>query len=141
MSGYSIDWVIMRNSFITAAHNPGIMNVGANAESRSSETRTEWKLNESDFHSISNHFRSNTSVDLFTSWINSQLARFFMHQPDRNAGVIDAFTVNLHTIDFYRLTQFFCFRKRKEKIILDKASGMLIEPNWSNQYWYDLLVE
>ena len=107
MSGYSNSWVIIRNNFITAAHNPGIMNVGANAESRSSETRTEWKLNESDFHSISNHFRSNTSVDLFTSRINSQLARFFTHQPDQNAEVINAFTVNLHTIDFYRLTQFF----------------------------------
>ena len=48
----------MRNNFITAAHIPGILNVEADAESRNSETRTEWKSNEALFGSILHHFRS-----------------------------------------------------------------------------------
>ena len=49
-------WAIMRNNFITAAHIAGIMNFEADVESRSSEKRSERKLNGSYFHSVLTHF-------------------------------------------------------------------------------------
>ena len=45
-------WGIERDISITAAHIPGILNVEAEQESRKSELRTEWKLNESIFGHI-----------------------------------------------------------------------------------------
>ena len=52
-------WSVTRNNFMTAAHIPGVMNVEADAESRSSETKTEWKMNESYSNSFLHQFRSN----------------------------------------------------------------------------------
>lgn len=95
-----------RNNFITAAYIPDIMNVEADAESRSSGTKTGWKLNESYFHSILNHLRSNSSVDLFALRINTQLLGFSSYRPDSNAEVINAFTINWHTNDFYCFLHF-----------------------------------
>ena len=95
------DWAIMRNNFITTVHIPSIMNVVTDAEPRSSETRPGWKLNESYFHSIPNHFRSNPSVDLFAPRINTQLPRFFSYRADPSAEVINAYRQSAHTIDFY----------------------------------------
>ena len=139
------EWATMRNNFATAAHIPGILNVEADAESRNSETRTEWKLNEALFRSILHHFRCSPSVELFASWINTQLPRFFAYRPDPNAEFINAFTVNWNKVDFYCFPPFSCIGKVIQKIISDKASGILIVPNWPNQYWYasliDLLVE
>ena len=45
--------------------------IDADIESRSSETRTEWNLNESYFQSILNHFRSN----------QIQMLKLSMHLP------------------------------------------------------------
>ena len=139
------EWATMRNNFITAAHIPGILNVEADAESRNSETTTKWKLNEALFRSILHHFRCSPSVDLFVSRINTQLPRFFAYRPDPNAEVINAFTVNWNKVDFYCFPPFSCIGKVIQKIISDKASGILIVPSWPNQYWYasliDLLVE
>ena len=105
------EWATMRNNFITAAHIPGILNVEADAESRNSETRTEWKLNEALFRSILHHFRCSPSVDLFASRINPQLPRFFAYRPDPNAEVINAFTVNWNKVDFYCFPPFSCIGK------------------------------
>ena len=77
------------------------MYVEADAESRSSETRSKWKLNECYIQSILNHFRSSPSVDLFALSINTQLTKFFSYRPDPNAEVINTFTVDRRTIDFY----------------------------------------
>ena len=66
-----LSWAIIRNDFITAAHIPGIMNVEANVESRSSETRAEWELKESYFHSTFNYFRANRSVNFFFLFVIS----------------------------------------------------------------------
>ena len=82
-------WAIMRNNFITAAHIPGIINVEADAESRSSETRTYWKLNESYIHSLLNHFRSIASDHVFVWRINTQTS---------NIDQIQMLTLSMHLL-------------------------------------------
>ena len=65
-----------------------------------------------------------------------EFPRFFSFLP---------FTVNWLAIDFHCFPPFSCIGKVIQKIISDKASGILIVPNWYNQYWYpsstDLLAE
>ena len=70
------DWTIERNNFLTAAHIPGNLNVEVDAESRESETRTEWKLNDSVLSDMLKHFKFKPVIDLFVSRINNQLPRF-----------------------------------------------------------------
>lgn len=72
-------WAIMRNNSITPAHILGTMNVEANVESRSSETPTEEKLNESYFHSTLNHFRRNTSVNFFPTFFLLVCNKLVLH--------------------------------------------------------------
>ena len=54
-------------SFITAAHVPGIMNVKADVEARSPETKAAGKLNEFYFHSSFNDLIISSSVNVFAS--------------------------------------------------------------------------
>ena len=133
------DWAIERNHFLTATHIPQILNVEADAESREAETRTEWKLNDSIFSDMLKHFKFKPVIDLFASRINNQLPRFFSFRPDPEAEVINAFSVNWHSIPFYCFPPFSSIGKVIRKIINDNASGILVVPNWPSQFWYPTL--
>ena len=118
----------MRNNFITTTQISDIMNIEADAESRSSEIRSEWKLNESYIQSILNHLKISPSVDLLASRINTQLTRFFSYRPDPNAEVIKTSTVNWRTIDFCCFSPVCFIGKVIQKIISDKTSVILSVP-------------
>ena len=122
------DWAIESNNFLTATHIPEILNVEADAESREAETRTEWKLNDSIFSDMLKHFKFKPVIDLFASRINNQLPRFFSFRPDPEAEVINAFSVNWHSIPFYCFPPFSCIGRVIRKII-NNASGILVLPN------------
>ena len=94
-------WTNERKIFITAAHIPGILNVGADQESRKSELRTEWKLQEAISGYIEKYFNFYSSVVLFASRINVQLSQFFADRPDPKAEVINAFCIPWHNLSFY----------------------------------------
>lgn len=130
------DWAIEKDIFLTAAHIPGVLNVEADMESRNSELRTEWKLHESIFKSVQLYFDFFPTIDLFASRLNTQLPRFFSYRPDPEAEVINAFCVLWTNIKFYCFPPFSCVGKVLQKIIFDQATGILIVPNWPNQFWY-----
>jgi len=134
-------WAIETKNFITASHIPGIYNEEADQESRNSDTRTEWKLNENIFQAMQKFLEFYPTVDLFASRINSQLPRFFSYRPDPQAELINAFSVSWENISFYCFPPFSCIGKVIQKIISDKAIGILVVPNWPNQYWYTNLLE
>ena len=64
-------WAIDSDTFLTAAQIPGILNMEKDEESRNSELRTEWKLQESIFKNIQIYFDFYPTSDLFTSTINA----------------------------------------------------------------------
>ena len=103
--------------------------------------RTEWKLNEFYFSSITNHFKFTPNVDLFASRLNTQLTRFFSYIPDPKAELVNAFTVDWSNIDFYCFPPFSCINKVVQKIIADNATGILVVPAWPNQIWYPVLQD
>ena len=135
------DWVLERDNWISASHIPGKLNVEADEESRRSETRTEWKLSKHYFDTVIAHFCFDPVVDLFATRINSQLDRFFAYRPDPEAEAIDAFTVSWSNIRFYAFPPFNCIDRVLQKIIRDKATGILIVPDWPSQFWYHMFQD
>ncbi len=135
------EWVLTRGNWISASHIPGKLNVEADEESRRSETRTEWKLHKDYFDQVLQYFLFQPEVDLFASRINTQLARFFAYRPDPEAEVIDAFSVSWENIKFYAFPPFNCIDRVLQKIIHDKATGILIVPDWPSQFWYHMFLD
>ncbi len=135
------DWAITRNNWLSASHIPGVLNVEADEESRSNETRLEWKLDESLFYEVVQFFLYQPEVDLFASRINTQLTRFFAYRPDPEAEVIDAFSVSWENIRFYAFPPFNCISRVIQKIVQDKATGILIVPDWPSQIWYHMFLD
>ena len=108
----------------------------ADAESRKCEIRTEWKLDTTEFRNIIQHFSFSQKIDLFASRINKQLEKFVAYRPDPDAIAIDAFTIDWKGQKFYAFPPFSCINRVVQKIIADQATGILIVPDWPNQYWY-----
>ena len=132
------EWILTRRNWITATHIPGRLNIEADEESRRTETRTEWKLNEDDFNRVIEYFLFQPNVDLFASRINTQLARFFAYRPDPEAEAIDAFTLSWGSIKFYAFPPFNCIDRVLQKVIEDEATGILVVPDWPSQFWYHM---
>ena len=79
--------------------------------------------------------------DLFTSRSNTQLPRFAAYRPDPEAEVIDAFTFSWTGLEFYAFPPFNCVDRTLQKIVRDGATGILVVPNWPNQFWYHMYLE
>ena len=55
--------------------------------------------------------------------------------------MINAFCVLWHNLSFYCFPPFLCIEKVLQKIIPDDATGILIVPNWPNQFWFTVLQD
>ncbi len=136
------DWAKDRNNWLTASHIAGKDNTEADRLSRIRETSMEWKLHENIFNKIMNRFGITPNIDLFATRINTQMPVYASFQPDPGAKYINAFTLDWEKFDnIYCFPPFAIIGKVIRKIIADKATGILITPNWQTQYWYPLLLE
>lgn len=133
------DWAIQRDIWLTVSHIPGVDNISADEESRKCDTRKEWKLNEDIFSHIISHFDSTPDIDLFASRINTQLPMFCSYYPDPDAAIINAFSFSWGDTMFYCFPPFSCIGRCLQKIIHDRANGIMVVPNWPNQPWFTLL--
>ena len=134
-------WALSRNNWITACHIPGVLNVEADEESRSSESKTEWMLNKDVFNMITEQLGFTPDIDLFASRINKQLDRFMAFRPDPEAEFIDSFSVPWTDTPFYAFPPFICVGRTLQKIKMDGATGILVVPDWPNQCWYNVYRE
>jgi hypothetical protein len=135
------EWALTRNNWLSASHIPGILNVEADEESRSNDSTLEWKLDESLFRNIVEYFLFTPEMDLFASRINTQLTRFCAYRPDPEAEIIDAFSFAWDDIKFYAFPPFNCINRVLQKVIQDRATGILIVPDWPTQMWYHMFQE
>ena len=131
------NWATQNDNWITATHIPGILNVEADRESRDSEMRTEWMLNEEIFKEVILTLEFTPDIDLFASRINTQLQNSCSYRPDPNCKAVNAFTINWGIKKFYSFPPFSCIPKVMQKIYSDKATGILVVPDWPNQPWYN----
>ena len=80
-------------------------------------------------------------IDLFASRLNAQLPRYITWQPDPSAENVDAFTVDWGPLWFYAFPPFCLIPKCLQKIRADKATGLLVVPNWPTQSWFPALQD
>ena len=135
------DWAIDRGIWLSSSHIPGKLNVEADEESRKSEARLEWKLEETLFQEIIVYLDFYPEVDLFASRINKQLDRFYAYRPDPEAEVIDAFSVSWTDLKFYAFPPFNCVQRVLQKVRHDQAEGIILVPNWATQIWFHMLTD
>ena len=83
-------WALRRGIMLSAQHIPGVSNQVADAESRVTVDRLDWKLSVAVFQKI-NAVWGPLEVDLFATRLSTQPDRFFSWRPDPLAEATDAF--------------------------------------------------
>lgn len=131
-------WCESRNLWIYATYINTKDNIIADFESRKELGNTEWELNDTHFQKIVSIF-GEPSIDLFASRTNSKCQDYVSWHPDPGAIAVDAFTVcwsNYHL--FYAFPPFSMVLKTLEKIISDRATGIVVVPYWTTQPWFPI---
>jgi hypothetical protein len=132
-------WCKARNIWLTIAHIPGKMNVGADEKSRKFNDRTEWQLNPKYFHLLTKI--QHPDVDLFASRLNCQVKPFVSWGRDPDAVASDAFTLNWGQWNFiYAFLPFSLALKVLAKWRLDNAEGLMILPRWPTAPWFPAML-
>ena len=133
-------WCEERDIWLSVAHIPGILNERADYESRNFADNIEWSLKESLFKRIVGVL-GQPEIDLFATRLNNKVERYISWKPDPNAVAVDAFTYNWTNEFFYAFPPFSCVGRAVQKILDEKASGILVVPWWPGQPWWGQLIK
>ena len=131
---------IERNIWLSAVHLPGVQNVVADRLSREFNEQVEWQLDKQVFARICNKFGM-PEIDLFASRLNAQLPRFVSWHPDPDAEAIDALAYYWGDKFFYAFPPFCLVGQCIQKVLVDRAEGLMILPVWPTQPWYSMLLQ
>lgn len=128
-------WCEERNISIFASYIPSKENVEADYGSRITNIDTEWELSSSVFDRIVNKFGI-PEIDLFASRTNRKVNLYCSWFKDPESTFIDAFTLNWKDYYFYAFPPFSIIARVLQKIVNDKAQGILVVPYWASQPWF-----
>ncbi|KAG7298972.1 hypothetical protein JYU34_017443 [Plutella xylostella] len=129
-------WCEVRGLFVFASYVKSSDNV-ADYGSRLINVDTEWELADYAFTQIENCFGI-LEFDLFASVQNAKYPRYSSWKHDPDAELIDAFTFSWQSLNFYAFPPFSLVARVLQKILSDKANGVLVVPMWPSQAWYPL---
>lgn len=133
-------WCKDRDIWLSAAHLPGSLNVKADRQSRLEHDNTEWKLDIHVFRQICDLYDMPT-VDMFASRLNHQVATYVSWKPDPGAIAVDALSITWTEHYFYAFPPFNLIGRCLQKIVQDKAEGMIIvAPLWPTQPLFSKLT-
>lgn len=132
-------WCERRKLFIFASYIKSKDNKEADRESRRTNIDTEWELSNDAFNKVTNIFGV-PEIDMFATRINCKCRKYISWQPDPHAFNIDAFTVDWNPYFFYAFPPFSLILRCLNKIVVDKATGVMIVPYWPSQPWYPLFT-
>lgn len=130
-------WCEERGLFIFASYIQSKHNVEADAASRFKSDNTEWELSSIAYSRLISKFGV-PEIDLFASRINTKCNKFVSWFNDPDAYAVDAFTLNWESFYFYAFPPFTLILRVLQKIIADKATGIVVVPKWPTQPWYPL---
>lgn len=133
-------WALQQDIMLSAQHIPGVTNQVADAESRATGGRLDWKLSPSVFQKI-NATWGPLEVDLFASRLSSQLNRFFSWKPDPLAEATDAFQQDWGPLRAYANPPWCLIGKVLKQVKAQQAQVVLVAPVWMGQPWYPVLLE
>ena len=72
---------------------------------------------------------------MFASRYNNKCNNYVSWFPDPNAYAVDAFTLQWNKIFFYAFPPFSLLSRMLQKIMREKATGIVIVPWWPAQPW------
>lgn len=130
-------WCEERNIWLFASYISSKENTNADIESRNFSPETEWSLLGPAFDLLEKTF-GKPEIDLFASQINNKCEKYISWFKDPNAANVDAFTVSWNSEFFYAFPPFALILRTLQKIIQDRAEGILVVPCWPSQPWYPL---
>ena len=74
--------------------------------------------------------------DIFASCLNHQLDKYISWLPNPGSLFVDAFSISWSNSKFYAYPPFSMIGAATAKSVQDKATGIMIIPYWTTQYWY-----
>lgn len=133
-------WCEIRKLWLFASYINTKDNVEADEESRRVNPDVEWELSQPAFKYIVNRLRQ-PEIDLFASRINAKCREYVSWKQDPDAIAVDAFTISWYPKLFYAFPPFSLLLNCIQKIIQDKATGILVFPMWPQQAWFPKLLD
>lgn len=130
-------WCEERKILIFASYINTKDNSDADRLSRKKFNDTEWELADYAFQEIKRKLGS-PEIDLFATRRNTKCPCFISWRNDPEAWAVDAFTVPWQDRMFYAFPPFALILKTIQKIINDKAEGIIVVPFWPTQPWFPL---
>ena len=124
------------------AHLPGKTNTSADFQSTNVNPDCEWKLNPDIFAQVVQKLSFSPEIDLFASRLNYQIMPYVSFHSDPHSLAVDAFSlITWQKWRFYAFPPFAVIPLVLQKVVCDKASGLIIVPNWPTQAWYPTLYK
>ncbi len=134
------EWCIEHSIWISAVHIAGKSNINADTKSRIFNDRHEYMLDRPIFETILSQY-PNLNMDLFASRLNHQLEQYASWKPDPGSLVVDGFSINWRSYNFYAFPPFSLIARCLQKIRGDRASGIMVVPLWPTQPWFPSLLQ
>ncbi|XP_053983779.1 uncharacterized protein LOC128879024 [Hylaeus volcanicus] len=132
-------WCLERNIWIFAEYVASKENL-ADKGSRISNMDTEWELGNYAYKRITEVFGI-PDIDLFASRINKKCDRFCFWQRDPDAFVFNALRLDWSEFYGYAFPSFSLIMRTLKKFREDKATGILVVPDWRTQPWYPSFMQ
>ena len=132
-------WAVERNIWLICSFIPGKYNYQADKLSRMLNETTEWSLKPAHFESVCKRYPG-LNIDLFASHCNRKLPKYVSWLPDKHAAFCDAFTLDWSMFFPYAFPPFCIIGKVLRKVQSDKATIVIVVPEWRSQYWFALLM-
>ena len=100
----------------------------------------EWALDRSLFNAATTKLSFTPDIDLFASRLNYQIRPFVSYKPDPEAFAINAFHLLWESYTFYAFPPVSVISRVLQKITEERATGLLVVPNWPTQTWWPFLM-
>jgi hypothetical protein len=133
------NWCIKRNTWLSATHIPGKLNIVADYKSRHFNDRTEWSLHQSIFDRLVYIF-GKLDIDLFATRLNAKCEKFVSWHKEPYAFYVDAFSCSWQDANNYLFPPFSLIGRCLQKLRLEEAEGVIVLPLWSTQPWFTTLL-
>lgn len=134
------EYLMREGITITAEHLPGKLNIEADTQSRSVRDSSEWKLCPVLFKRICLR-RGTPSIDLFASRLSHQVPRYMSWKMDPFGLGKDAFQIDWQFQEAYAFPPFCLIPRVLKKVLVEKATILLITPAWQTQAWYPSILQ
>lgn len=80
-------------------------------------------------------------IGLFASRNNCQIKKFVSWKPEPESYAIDAFFISWTNINLYCFPPFSVIPTVLQKMVVEKAKGILVMPNWPTQPYYATVMK